>query len=575
MSRVRDAVRTVLDQGLVARVREGRLRDDGQWPYGLRAVVAVGCVLFVLAGVVALVSAPIRSWSSLSVPNSVTSSVPDGVVWLLTFLLGFCLALFTVAAIHGPWWMKMIGLVALVLLLGIWSSATVVGSAVHTSTMARSPVIAAGLTVLVVVVLTVIGRRREPAWWEFPLVLGLIGLVLALCTLALAETSRRLGYRMAPVFLDQTMSLLTFIVLPAVIAAGAAVAEIAVGVTMAATRTTQRLAAGSWPYVVLGAVVVLRLAQEVRRLSDFDVANSGWRALVPAVVLVAAFVGLGWLVSRLTPLRDVSVAELPEDLSRISIGVGAATIALMIPVYVLIFGFQIVVSLNPSYAPESVDTTPWIDRLLDGFRVLLGVILVVVGLWQARRRRPGLALVLGGTGVMFFALSFRLLTGYRWAFWVDPDALVSVVTAGIVVVTGWLLVTRRLSRDRALGLAAVLTLAIVLSMRSVIADPVAALVGSSGVAFVLFGVTWDFLTASDWANTTGRRIGRSTRVLLALGYPLLTVTVVAADVLIRRPQTFSAVNGFAELGELVLGTALLAAAAIVVLSAVRGDREVL
>lgn len=569
MSRVRTAVRAVLDQGLVARVREGRLRDDGQWPYGLRAVVAVGSALFVLTGLVALVSAPIRSWSSLSVPNTVTSSVPDGIVWLLIFLLGFCLAAFTVAAIHGPWWLRTAGLVVLAALLGAWSSATITASGVG------PPVVLALLTVLVVVVLMIVRGRREPAWWEFPLVLGLIGVTLALCTLALAETSRRLGYRMAPVFLDQTMSLLTFVVLPAVIAAGAAVAEIAVGVTMAATRTTQRLAAGSWPYVVLGVAVVLRLGQEVRRLSDFDVANSGWRALLPALVLVAAFAGLGWVVSRLTPLRNVAVADLPDDLSRISIGVGAATIALMIPVYVVIFGYQIVVSLNPMSAPESIDTTPWLDRLLDGFRVLLGVILVGLGLWQARRRRPGLALVLGSVGLMFFAISVRFLTGYRWAFWMDPDALVSVVSAGILVVTGWLLVTRRLSRDRALGLAAVLTLAILLSMRSVVADPVAALVGSSGVAFVLFGVTWDFLTGSDWANTDGRRICRSTRVLLAVGYPLLTVTVVASEVLIRRPQTFSAVNGFAELGEQILGTALLAAAAIVVLAAVRGDREVL
>ena len=33
-------------------------------------------------------------------------------------------------------------------------------------------------------------------------------------------------------------------------------------------------------------------------------------------------------------------------------------------------------------------------------------------------------------------------------------------------------------------------------------------------------------------------------------------------------------NAFAELGELVLGTSLLAAAVVVVLSAVRGNREV-
>lgn len=138
----------------------------------------------------------------------------------------------------------------------------------------------------------------------------------------------------------------------------------------------------------------------------------------------------------------------------------------------------------------------------------------------------------------------------------------------------WLLVRRELSRDRAVGLAAVLALAVLLSVRSVIVDPFGALLGYSGVAFVLFGVTWDFLTGSGWANIDGRRIRQPVRVLLALGYPLLTVTIVASDALIRRPRTFSDVNAFAELGELVLGTSLLAAAVVVVLSAVRGNREV-
>jgi hypothetical protein len=184
------------------------------------------------------------------------------------------------------------------------------------------------------------------------------------------------------------------------------------------------------------------------------------------------------------------------------------------------------------------------------------------------------ALVLGGAGLMLVGLGLRLLTGYRWAFWLDPDALTAVVTLLVVTATGWLLVRRRLSTDRALGLAAVLTLAVLLSLRSVVADPFAALLGYTGVAFVLFGVVWDFLTGSDWANSDGRRVRQPVRVLLAVGYPLLTVTVLAADALIRRPRTFSDVNGFAELGALILGTALLAAAAVVVLAAVRGDRPV-
>ena len=175
---------------------------------------------------------------------------------------------------------------------------------------------------------------------------------------------------------------------------------------------------------------------------------------------------------------------------------------------------------------------------------------------------------------MLAALGVRLLTGYRWALWLDPDAFVSVVTVVVLVAGLWLLARRALSRDRAVGLAAVLALAVLLSVRSVIVDPFGVLLGYGGVAFVLFGVIWDFLTGSGWANTDGRRIRQPVRVLLALGYPLLTVTIVAADALIRRPRTFSDVNAFAELGELVLGTSLLAAAVVVVLSAVRANREV-
>jgi hypothetical protein len=437
--------------------------------------------------------------------------------------------------------------------------------------------VAAGIPVLAMaalLVLLVTRRRRGLAWWEFPLVLGLIGLVLTLCLHAFATSDRLLGFRFAPIFLDQTLGLLTFLVLPAAFAAGAAVAEIAVGLTLVATRTAQRRTAGRWPYVVLAAVAVIRLAQEGRRLSGFDPVSSGWVAVLPAVGLVVAFAGLGWVISRFAPVGAVPVATLPDDLGRIAVPVGAAVIAMLLPVYVFLFGFQIVVGLNPAAAPDGFDPSPLVDRLVDGFRVVLGLLLVGLALWQARRGRGGLALVLGGAGLMLAALGVRLLTGYRWALWLDPDALVSVVTVVALVTVLWLLARRALSRDRAVGLAAVLALAVLLSVRSLIVDPFGVLLGYGGVAFVLFGVTWDFLTGSDWANADGRRIRQPVRVLLALGYPLLTVTIVAADALIRRPRTFSDVNAFAELGELVLGTSLLAAAVVVVLSAVRANREV-
>lgn len=562
-------LRTVVDQALLDPIRAGRLRDE-QWPYGLRAVVSVAVALFALTGLLALVSGPIRQRSGLTVPNSLSSSVPDSLVWVLVLLLTFCLALFTTASVHGPWWLTTLGLVSLTLLLGIWSAAT---TTLHGVTPAVLLALGTWVTVLV---LAVVRRRRGLAWWEFPLILLLVGLVLGLCLVDYAAGQRLLGFRLAPVLIDQTMSFLTFLVLPAAFAAGAAVAEIAVGITMAATRIGQQRGGRTWPYVIFAAVVVLRLVQEVRRLVTLDPVNSGLLAFAPAAALVAAFAGLAWAVAALTPLAATPVVALPEQLGRIAVPVGAAVIALMLPVYVLIFGWQVVVSVSPSGAPGGFDPSPLVDRLVDGFRLLLGGVLVTVALLRfARRGQAGPALVLGGAGVMVMALGgLRLLTGYRWAFWLDPDAVVSVVTLGVLLVTVWLLARQTLTPDRALGLAAVLILAVVLSVRSVVADPFATLLGYTGVGFVLFGLVWDLLTGSDWANTDGRQLRRPVRVLLAVGYPLLTVTVLASDALIRRPRTFSDLNGFAELGDLVLGTALLGAAAVVVLSAVRANRPV-
>ena len=198
---------------------------------------------------------------SLTVPNSLTSSVPDDLVWVLVFLLAFCLALFTTAAIHGPWWLATLGLWSLVLLLGVWSAATT------TTRGLTLAVVLAVATLLAVVVLLSSAARRGLGWWEFPLVLGLIGLVLTLCALDFARIRTAARVSMAPGLCGPDDEPAVFLVLPAAFAAGAAVAEIAVGLTMAATRAAQRQGHGRWPYVVLAAVVVLRLVQEVRRLS--------------------------------------------------------------------------------------------------------------------------------------------------------------------------------------------------------------------------------------------------------------------------------------------------------------------
>ena len=112
------------------------------------------------------------------------------------------------------------------------------------------------------------------------------------------------------------------------------------------------------------------------------------------------------------------------------------------------------------------------------------------------------------------------------------------------------------------------------SYRDFVSDPVGALLGYSGVALVLFGLIWDFLTGSDWANAESRRFPRPVRVLLALTYTLLTATMLAYESLVRSASNYADLDDFAELGDLVLGTALLAAAFTAVLGTVRSERPI-
>ncbi|HEY6688197.1 MAG TPA: hypothetical protein VI094_18545, partial [Propionibacteriaceae bacterium] len=53
-------------QTLVNPVEQGRLRDV-MWPYGLRAIVLVGYVVFTIAALTVIFSGPIREHSTLIV----------------------------------------------------------------------------------------------------------------------------------------------------------------------------------------------------------------------------------------------------------------------------------------------------------------------------------------------------------------------------------------------------------------------------------------------------------------------------------------------------------------------------
>jgi hypothetical protein len=568
-SRLSRFVVGVLRQTLLDPIAGGRLRNLS-WPYGLPALVVAGYAMFGLAAVTVILSGPIRERSTLVVGGFASVGLPEAAVWPLVVLLSFGAASLMTAALHGPWWLKLLGLLFGLMISGSWTlrGADASGGLVWPLTGA---VIMLGLVVVVV-----LRWRRSFAWWEFAVLWALLGGAMAV-GIGGAREARRFGFELGPQLLQQTTATLGFLALPAAVVAGAAVAEITVRATVAATRAANRLAPRRWPFVILAVVLALRAAQAVREWLDRDSVSQGLVAYLPAAVIVLGFAAVGVVVLRLAGRRGArpAVSELSEDLGSVGFAVGAALILLQLPLQVLLTVVQAIGALDTDrLRGRFSDPAELVGNLVDPVRVLIGVVLVALAVVYARRGRPSRALILGCIGVMLIVLARALVLGDATAAPIDVDVLNLVATAVVLVALVVTLVRRRLTGRRAVTFAGILVLSALFSGRDFVSDPLGFVLGFSGAALVLFGLTWDLLTESNWGNGDSRRFPRPTRVLLVLTNSVLTMTVLAYAALVRDGSTTIYLDPYAEIGNLVLGTALLGAAVIGALDAVLHDQPI-
>ncbi|HEY5822604.1 MAG TPA: hypothetical protein VIT20_11550 [Propionibacteriaceae bacterium] len=568
--RLLTAGRTVVAQTLAEPVATGRLRDDG-WPYGLRAIVVAAYVMFGLAALTVAFSGRIRSGATLVVSGTSTLGLPRQAEWVLIVLLGFGVALFLSAVLHAPWWGRLIGLVLTLMLMGAWSlrGPGLTGSWVW-------PVLG-GASMVALLVFVIVRWRRSFVWWEFVVVWGLVGAATVVGVYA-QQTSRTFGYDFTPLLLQQTAAILGTLALPAATLAGAAVAEIAVRATVSATQTAQRLSHRRWPYVILAVVLAARLAQVGWLLAHRDAVAGGWATNVTALVLAVALAGVAVGLLRIGRSHPdpPEVSTLSDELGRVGFGVGAALLAILVPIQVVLVVVQVLLSLDPQGPLSNValNVGPLVSEAVDPIRIVVALALLVLAVVAARRGQRGRALMLGCIAVMLIALARTAFLRDVTAAPLDQDAL-NVIVTGVAVMTALVcLVRRRLTANRAVALAGVLILSGLFSYRNFISDPLGAVLGFSGAALVLFGLTWDLLTGSHWGNTQSRRFPRPTRVMLVLTNSVLTMLVLAYAALVRDGSTTVYLDPYAEFGDVMFGTALLAAAVIAVLAGVREDRPI-
>ncbi len=560
-------VRGVVRQSVLEPVTAGRLRNEG-WPHGLRAVVVMAYAMFGVAALLVVASGPIRRSSTLVVGGDGVGT-PQGLVWVLVLLLSFGSAALTTAVLHGPVLLKIVGALYALAIMGSWS--------------VRGPATGGGLRWLLLALILIVGLivfvvvrwRRVFAWWEFAVVWGLIGGAMVV-GLAESRTSQIFGFNPEILLLQQTAAFLGFFALPAAMVAGGAVAEVVVGTTVSAVRQAQRLAHRRWPLLILGAVVLARTGLEIQRYRTRDGGPVAWLDYLPASGIVVGFAVVGVVVLRLGRRVGAApvVSELPEHLGSVGFAVAGALIAVQIPVQLGLAVLQVTASLRPTGAAghSSLDTALLSD-VVDPLRIGVGVVLVGFAVRSARRGRVGRALVQGCVGVMLMALA-RNLVFPDLTLAIDPDVLNVVGSLVVLCAIAATLVRRRLSGQRALAYAGVLILSALFSARDFISDPLGLVLGFSGAALVLFGLSWDLLTGSDWGNGESRRFPRPTRVLLVLTNSVLTMTVLAYAALIRDGSTTIYLDPYASLGDLIFGTALVAAAVIAVLDAASRDARI-
>lgn len=559
--------REFFDHVVAEPYREGRLRGKA-WPVGFRPIVVIAITGYGLAVAGILFSSALRESFALSVTvGSVSLSFPRPVLWIVLFLVVLAIALLQTAALHVSWWLAS-AITALTVLVMVFAGALDNGSLFSPG---RITTLVGGLAL---VALTIVRRRRAFRWWEFPIVLTVVGLTFAIATGQAAAQSAPSGIDFGPSVLSLVMSSVGQLAVPAALAAGAAVAELSCSTALWAVGVVQRRLPAIALFIGLGVIVAWRIWALTVAFVEREGGNP--LQLLTSFALVAAIAGAWLLQSRVRgggPPQ--SAAQLGEKLGSVATPIAAGLAVTLAPIVVALLLLQIlfaygvplesVVWLQGAIGVLSTSTAVAIVRLAVGVSLL-----VISILWARRGDHTGPELI-GGIGVVTVTVALAGLVGAGSWLWTS-EGLTTVATLACFALLAWYAARRQLTMPRITGLAVALLLAAFFDQRDFVSDPLGALLGFTGVAFVLFGFVWSFLTSGGYANDGSTKYPQPARVLLFLANSVFGVTVLAFTALARNPNASINLGAFADVGDQLFGTGLLAGALLAVLSSVVRDR---
>ena len=532
-------------------VREGRPRPS-TWPTGLPAVGAAALVLYALLALAAVFAVPLRQHGHLVLSASSDTTLPTSVIWLLMCGVVLSFALVHTAALHTSWLLR-----AVLFLLGAAALFFFAGPAMVSAPLAG---IASFVLYIGLLVFTIVRSRRQFVWWEFLVVTAILSVALLGPGWAAG-----LGWAGSISAIDGTFTTLGMLVLPALLVAGAAPAQIVV--TAAETAARRPLVRPVFWTLAALAVGWLVFSTVMDYLSGSDDLNL--QALAAGAVSLAALAGAMalWLrrgrLSRPEPPTTYADKWLPWLYP-----LAAAITALAIIGMVVIIATRLLAVAGFSHAATAVDNG-W-SFLLDNnlaqyWRVGIGLVLLVIAWRISKRDRITEATLISALAIAFILDALGLVPSLAFLHErnITMTGLIAVAVAlGIGV---YLTARHRLDMGSAGWLLTVVLLAVVYPFRNVLDDPAGTALFFSTELLVLFGLTWRVLSDAEFTRGDSRHLPRATRVVLFMANSLFAATSVAYIALSRAAGSSADNSVWANAGDWMLGEPMFTAGLVAAL----------
>jgi hypothetical protein len=565
LARTRVALRPIGRTLFSEPFEQGRLRVAGV--PGIERQLGVGAIVVLVGMLLVLLVGGVFRHSTLARLNDLDDRWTFVPLTLLPFavvalVVGWLVFLW--GAMRGSVWVALAGGIVHLLVNG--TIGRVQSGGLGESTISRiGPGInrAAYFAAFGVVVLFALVNLR-PSWGRLaryvalPLLAGSLAAMYGTVLLLALDNFSHGFPALASLLLGDNVDGISLMLQPMILLAAVVLVDFSYNFATAATSPGLELR-GATVKAALAALIAVKLWFElVSHLGDWGTyARVSVAGVVWVVVSAVAFaaVGLGWrAMLRRRRLGEAGEERVKERI--IYIGIAAEAAAGLIVNALNTAASAVFTQTNSRGAVRFIDSIGrFTFRNSVTVRAIPWMFLLLLGLWlvlrgrTAGRRELGLGLFLLGA----WNSPFYVLAAFGIRFQYSNPLLDIVLTLGIaaVLLVRW----RHIDRFEAVALAVLTVFSWLAFTRgdfisAIVSGPLAFL-GLTSAAVVVFGIAYTLLADSAVTSTSTRQFPRDSRLLLFLGFLLLSTTVLAW-IEITHPvsnlQFTVSANGFSDIG---------------------------